>query len=605
MEKNLKIKYSILIAIWIILFNLFVGAAFPGPDYYNYRVYFFSLLKWNYILPGDTISPTGHIINGHSMGSSIFWAPAVLFRELVLQIKIMLFNDSSVWDALRYIYLSHWILAPLMIYLLWDLMSRLGATTLQKSISMMAIFFGTSLFYYTFLSISSEFPQLLLVTVLIYLLTRFQEDKRSHYYCLGFSSVALVLVRYDHLPFILLIFSFLFIRHFVCGFNRKRLSYLLQAGIIFFIGYVPVITTNYLFAGSLFRSPNLCLLPSGKSLCVGIGGLKTFEVLFSPWHGLFVYNPVLIFAVLGGLVFLRDDLSRLRRGKNFFSRSFARNLPYIFIVYFIFRVMLMSNTWTWFAGTGTFGGRGFILFFPAAMMSYAYLLKRLKIKKASHPLIILTLGLVFWTILLYVQEKGETNFYSYRDLINSQFLTLKQIVTDIVSITFFLVFLLVLLLVYLNIRFSIVSSKIMPLFLLCILFVWVILSHYPVIKDIGVLERLLLGILLYVVVRLCFTFCLRILRYKDFYVILLIFFILGILYLVSAGFNSLRVVTDKPVDDYKFCGVFDVQSVVETYYEYLNIEGYGQEKAEVKRLLDEYKMHSLSNETCHHLFQSM
>lgn len=583
---------------WVLSFNFFVGIAFPGADYTSYLNYAKSLSKFHYIVPGETLSPTGHIVSGYSIGPAVFWAPTLLLREVV---QIVYPGSSGM--TYQYIYITHWILIPVFVFMLWRMSDRFAASILQKSMALFACFFGTALFYYSFIAVSSEFPSSFSITLLIYFLLNFQQDKRGHYVFLGILSFFTVLIRYDTIFFIGLIFLFLFLQHIVSGVNARRLSYLFLAGGVFLFGCLPIFTTNYLFTGNPLNFVYAASLPSGGSISFDFINLNFKEVLFSPWHGLITYSPFFILAILGGVMYIRNDALNLKSEgsvlKIFFNRHISCNLPYIFLTYFIFRLVVLSSVrmWSWGAG---FGGRLFIVFFPIAMLSYAYLLKKFNVKKISHPLFVLSFFMAFWTLLFYVHDRGLGMSLSYTGLFESQLKAFDSVIPLILKLVVILVGTGILFRWW---RHGEEKSGILFLCALALIFLVLIYTSYPESGYPTLLEKTVWSLLLVLTVFLAlFLRCVRI----DFYGVVIFFFVFLVVFLVAAGFNSLRLVKETPIEHYKYCGTFKVEDVVldvENYSERNELGAYNEDMIEYRRLIEDYLRYLKTNTSCYDGFK--
>jgi hypothetical protein len=92
---------------------------------------------------------------------------------------------------------------------------------------------------------------------------------------------------------------------------------------------------------------------------------KIFAILFSYKKGLFVYTPVLLIAMFGLILFLRQSLFK---GISFF-------LAFLGVTY------VLSSWWSWWYG-GSFSGRIYIEYFPFLMIGFATVLNAIKNKIA-------------------------------------------------------------------------------------------------------------------------------------------------------------------------------------------------------------------------------
>ncbi len=131
---------------------------------------------------------------------------------------------------------------------------------------------------------------------------------------------------------------------------------------------------------------------------------KLLETLFSPNNGLFLYSPILIFTMIGGLFMLYK--------KEYQKWVFAIGFSFVSILY------MTASWWTYDFGCG-FGSRNFVEYSVLFVFPIAYLLERSKQYKLVNYTIItmMVLIVVFITQLTYVYDEcwfGKDNWdYAY------------------------------------------------------------------------------------------------------------------------------------------------------------------------------------------------
>jgi hypothetical protein len=119
---------------------------------------------------------------------------------------------------------------------------------------------------------------------------------------------------------------------------------------------------------------------------------KFLETLFSPNNGLFLYSPMLIFTLIGGMVMLYK--------KEYQKWVFAIGFAFVSILY------ITASWWTYDFGCG-FGSRNFVEYSVLFTFPIAYLLERSKQYKLVHYSIItvMVLMVLFITQLTYVYDE--------------------------------------------------------------------------------------------------------------------------------------------------------------------------------------------------------
>jgi len=133
-----------------------------------------------------------------------------------------------------------------------------------------------------------------------------------------------------------------------------------------------------------------------------ITNFKLKEVLFSSWHGMFLYHPFFILSIFFILIiFIKKN----------YKEDNTKWILLIASIFFLIQLTIQSSQQVWWAGMGTYGSRGFvgvsILIFYALLHINKYF-KDIKLN-AFSKFIVLSL-LVHQTYLL---SMGETNFFNY------------------------------------------------------------------------------------------------------------------------------------------------------------------------------------------------
>ena len=189
-----------------------------------------------------------------------------------------------------------------------------------------------------------------------------------------------VMVRYQDALFVL----FPLYSIFASAFGSRRLS----------PGRVLLLLSLLLLGGLVSLSPQMILWKAhyGSFLAVPQGrGFFTFlspavwSVLFSSYHGLYSWTPILLIASIGVVALLRVD----------------RPVAVIFLVIFCLQVYFSSISKDWWGGWA-FGARRFISFTPAFILGLAALLGARR-RLTVALLAVLCSLLVIWNMLFIYQ----------------------------------------------------------------------------------------------------------------------------------------------------------------------------------------------------------
>jgi len=311
--------------------------------------------------------------------------------------------------------------------------------------------------------------------------------------------------------------------------------------------------------------------------------------------------------LFGGLFYLSDDLRKQKIKKTsprkFLSRPINENLAYLLAAYLILRLVILSGRVIWWGGTGAFGARHMINFFPVAILFYAYMLNRLMGNRYQKIIILITIPMILWSMLLYFANPSEKNFYTYSGLINHQIKTVISLATTTPSIPVFIVSTIIFIFAIRYLKHFRDKKFLSTLLGLTLLFITLIHAHYP--RHLAVYWEELYNVpyncvMLAVASALLFYHKEIISRIKiNWEMFTTILFIFLVLYLVGSGFNSIKLVKENHIGDYRYCGTFQVEDWIECYNEYLEIGGYKEEKVEFRKNMDEYLNYIKSNTSCY------
>ena len=167
---------------------------------------------------------------------------------------------------------------------------------------------------------------------------------------------------------------------------------------------VPVIALiylaafNYVINGSILASPYL--FQDSEFSAISFGHMKVSEILFSSWHGLFFYHPLLAVPIYW---FIRSKQEPA--------------ISFIVLAAIIAQVVIQSSWYAWWMGLGTYGARGFCG--VSVIMIYAVMRchqdRLMAILNSFGSLFILA---AFATFEAYLIRKGETNFANYASFLD-------------------------------------------------------------------------------------------------------------------------------------------------------------------------------------------
>ncbi|MBI3819690.1 MAG: hypothetical protein HY286_13425 [Planctomycetes bacterium] len=134
---------------------------------------------------------------------------------------------------------------------------------------------------------------------------------------------------------------------------------------------------------------------------------KLAEVFFHPWHGLFIYHPI----YAAGVVLIIIQIFRARRGWRAFAVATAAALA--------LHIFHQASWYCWWLGTGSFGNRGLA---AASIVILPWIASACALGGGLSRTMLFAAGL--WSTALLWQ--GETNFYTYSELLQSMAFILQK-----------------------------------------------------------------------------------------------------------------------------------------------------------------------------------
>ncbi len=318
----------------------------------------------------------GRYYNKYFCGSAIAMSPFYMIGHIIA--------NSSGYDADGYSfpYIVSITLAALFYLFLGLLYLRKTLTLYEisernKSIVLLAVTFGTNLFYYAIVEPGlSHIYSFAFISMFVYFAKRyFVSFDKKHLVYLAVILSMIILIRPVNG---LIVFSLPFISG---NFSR------LKTGIYLLLKNRKILIASILI-GTLILGVQLLVykLSTGQFFIYSYGtdhfnflDPNMIDILFSYRKGLFLYTPIYFISVLGGFV--------LWRSRKFETLSF--------LGFFLLITYVLSSWWMWYYG-GSFSSRVYVEFLPVFMILLALSLQELRIrwtKIASLTIIVLLIGL--------------------------------------------------------------------------------------------------------------------------------------------------------------------------------------------------------------------
>jgi hypothetical protein len=324
-------------------------------------------------------TPIGRVGNPFAIGWSIFYAPFFIL-SLILA-KIFTFYNNFTLSGYNFPYqlmigvgtIFYVILGILLLFLT---LKRLFSPISAWLSSIFTLIATPLIFYVVYEPSMSHGLSFFILSALFYksinIYKKGSIDKKD-IFLLGLITGASFLVRWQNLIFIILPLAILWLK---LAKKRSILSYL---GITLLATLPQLLAWKHLY-GSFLTIPQGSAFVNHK--------LELFNFLFSGYHGLFIWHPMLLIALIGLILSCKKD----------------KFLFFILLTPLIVQILFNSNLSDWFGG-GSFGSRRMIGSLFIFAYGFCYLLnlvlnKNIKIYKFLTILILIIFSL--WNFLLMI-----------------------------------------------------------------------------------------------------------------------------------------------------------------------------------------------------------
>lgn len=337
-----------------------------------------------------------------SIGPALLWSPFFIashFLALILsKIGIPIPTDGYSYLEEATICLSSILYAIVGLLLLFRVAQRFFSAS-ASLISVFVVFLASSAFYYVLFEPSmSHSLEVFTVALFVWLLFCFPgESERGYWFLTGFSAGLMSIVRWQNGVFVpLLLYKLINSQDK----SNKPLSILKQLSFTL-LGLVLVISLQLLFWKHTIGS--FIAIPQGKGF-LKLTQPHILEVLFSTRHGLFLWTPITLLAILG-LLFFRERILA----------------SFLFTTFFL-DLYISSIALDWWAGHA-FGMRRLIGATPIFVLGLAAFLDHFKISKIKNKILFFLIFLIGWNFLFIIQ-------YRLGLIPHGDYLTFNQMITD-------------------------------------------------------------------------------------------------------------------------------------------------------------------------------
>jgi hypothetical protein len=343
-------------------------------------------------------TPTGLAPNKYAIGPALLWMPFFLAAHLIALVGRALGLGVAA-DGYGYLYQAAISIGSIVYGTLGFWLAYLCARRLFSQVATLTavglLWLASNAFYYMVFEPSmshmvSLFSVALLLTIWFLRFRGTETPSVAMAALLGAAGGLVLLVRLQDAPFLLVPYGFILARTIQSwrrgdvGRAGRWLVLGLAVGVMTVIVFLPQILTWVILYGTWAVSPYLSEHnPAFYWLQPQIGG-----VLVSTFHGLFLWHPIFLFALVGLALLLRRD----------------RVLVLGLLAVLVLDVYIVAAWWAWWQGD-SFGGRMFLNATWIWLMGLAALIEWLRARRLFYLALVLGALLIGWNGLSLIQYR--------------------------------------------------------------------------------------------------------------------------------------------------------------------------------------------------------
>lgn len=295
-------------------------------------------------------TPAHHFVPKVTYGMALFYSPFYLLAKLLSDVNSTGYESVYAWfvhfGCIIYILIGLWFTRKTLLFWFNEMVT---------TITLLLLFFGTNLFYYTVSESESVHGILFfLISIFLYNVIKWhQTGSKINFLLLSIFAGFICLIRPTECLVLLfpLLIGITSIKDIHIKMNEiMKLKWTFILGVFLFI--LPVV-------------PQLIYwkIQSGSYLFFSYGNSEGFfwkdpqiiNVFFGFRKGLFVYTPIMLFSMFGFIILYKKN----------------KALFYPVLLYFLINSYLICTWWDWSFG-GSFGMRAFIHCFAILIIPFTY-----------------------------------------------------------------------------------------------------------------------------------------------------------------------------------------------------------------------------------------
>ena len=411
MKKSIFFTFLLIFLYFFIIFNI----NFKGPDEPIYYAYTASIVEdgdlnavnhlnecYPYYLPSGKvgISETYNLPDFHNHGGVVLWAPFYIYVKIICffsdKFDLLNLGTFEFEQVAKCLMSFSTIVFAFFTIMFTYLFCRKYFSDKVTVWSILVIFFGTPIFFYSLFEVANaNIIATLLSVILILFYLQIIDKGKTPWLVFGLFFSICIAVKVDLWFHSLFIFSF-FIYHVI----GRRISWV--KGIFFLIGIVPGIALKTI--NDYIKYGNLHI---GEVCTLNLKGNYLLDQLFSSYRGFFYTSPVFYICLAGICLILLDYL---KKNKNNYSSFKNVNIVALFLcLYVLIKIIVLGWRYAW--GGGTCGARPLLTEFPVFVLLYA-IVSQIQKKRLTNIIFYgISIICIFWNFLII------SEYISHKDLI--------------------------------------------------------------------------------------------------------------------------------------------------------------------------------------------
>lgn len=417
MGKEKKFFLTAFLIVFLFLF-LFSRTDFIGPDQPVYYAYTQSLVEdgdlnvvnnierpHHYFFPHNEmwLSSTFNLPDFHNHGAVMIWSPFYLYGKKAYSFlkNLDFLQEVPEKDFLKASLSMATALTVFITLVFIYFLSRIFFSPANSFLSLMIMFFGTPFFYFSLIQVGNAnvIAALFFTLFIIFSLITLKTKNKFYFFIYGLFFSICAVVKVD-----LWFQIFFFIPVYLFYLIRKKTN--LSCFLFFISGIIP---------GYLLKAINDFIKYganySGEFSLINFNDSYLWEQLFSSYRGFFYTSPIFYISILAGFICLFYLLKGFEKGNDIDKEQedkFEKNLilsSLLFLV--VIKIIFLGQRFAW--GGGTCGARPLVSEFVVFVLLYADFLSRLKRSYVKIFVIFLSVGLVFWNMLVVSEFMAQVS----------------------------------------------------------------------------------------------------------------------------------------------------------------------------------------------------